>query len=82
MAMKDTLARPTLDHSETLLIEARAIARDLAAEVSDRESADSERFAQAAARLLRSVIGPLERAPRLYHASSSFARWVNSGKAA
>jgi CDGSH-type Zn-finger protein/truncated hemoglobin YjbI len=50
------------DGVEAVLVEARAIALDLTAEASRRESAESDRLAQAAMRLRRSVIGPLGRA--------------------
>jgi CDGSH-type Zn-finger protein/truncated hemoglobin YjbI/ferredoxin len=59
MAMNRDTSR---DGVEALLVEARAIALDLTAEASRRESAESDRLAQAAIRLRRSVIGPLGRA--------------------
>jgi CDGSH-type Zn-finger protein/truncated hemoglobin YjbI/ferredoxin len=68
---KDTQAHPKQDRSEDLLIEAREIARALAAEVTDREGAVPEPLEHAAERLHRSVIGPLERVPRVKPASSS-----------
>jgi CDGSH-type Zn-finger protein/ferredoxin len=68
---KDTQAHPKQDRSEDLLIEAREIARALAVEVTDREGAVLEPLEHAAARLRRSVIRPLERAPRVNQASSS-----------
>jgi hypothetical protein len=67
----DTHAHSKKDRSEDLLIETREIVRDLAAEVTDREGAVQEPLEHAAARLRRSVIGPLERAPRVNQASSS-----------
>jgi CDGSH-type Zn-finger protein/truncated hemoglobin YjbI len=66
-------ARPGAASLETLLDEARAIARDLEAEASRTENADAEQLSFAAARLRRSVIGPLERAPRDDRTSSNAA---------
>jgi hypothetical protein len=47
---------------EALLLETRALAGDLEAERSRRETPDPDELAGAARRLRRSVIGPLERA--------------------
>jgi CDGSH-type Zn-finger protein/truncated hemoglobin YjbI/ferredoxin len=47
---------------QELLLDARALADDFAGGVSSQEGPDRDRLAQAAARLRRSVVGPLERA--------------------
>jgi hypothetical protein len=66
---KNTKAGPRPDRLESLLREARAIARELEADAASLEIAGAEEFALAAMRLRRSVIRPLESAPEAHPAS-------------
>jgi CDGSH-type Zn-finger protein/truncated hemoglobin YjbI/ferredoxin len=55
-------SRPVASGLEELVVAARALAGDLAGGVPGQEEADGDLLGDAAARLRRSVIGPLERA--------------------
>ena len=63
-------SRPVSRRLEELVVAARTLAGGLAGEVPGQDEADRDRLEDAAARLRRSVIGPLERASAVPQASA------------
>jgi CDGSH-type Zn-finger protein/truncated hemoglobin YjbI/ferredoxin len=66
----ETDGRSTPRSLQELLLAARALADDFAEGASSEEGRDSDQLADAAARLRRSVVGPLERASSLPRSSA------------